>query len=95
MICGAGGIRTLVQTSSKTAFYMLSRRLIVGIALARGRPTQSVVLLFSPDIQDRCPAIPTFLMPHPEHRQEGFPGRQLSLISKIKQPVCKNNCRHL
>ena len=38
-VCGAGGIRTLVQTSSKNAFYMRSFRLVVGIMLARSQPT--------------------------------------------------------
>jgi hypothetical protein len=30
MLCGAGGIRTLVQTDDNTAFYMLIFLLIVG-----------------------------------------------------------------
>ncbi len=36
---GAGGIRTLVQTSSKSAFFMLSPWLIVGIRPVSGQPT--------------------------------------------------------
>ena len=39
--CGAGGSRTLVQTSDRCAFYMLIPRLIVGAAPdtdTQGRP---------------------------------------------------------
>ena len=68
VIGGAGGIRTLVQTSSKNAFYMLSTWLIVGVRLARYKPIGSVVPLFSPRQRNHTRTIPTFAMPHPEHR---------------------------
>jgi len=53
-ICGAGGIRTLVQTSSKNAFYMLSDRLIVGVELAGHQPIQPLVLLNLPRLQNKA-----------------------------------------
>ena len=43
--CGAAGSRTRVQTSSKTAFYMLSFQLIVGEVPAKSHPTLSLFLL--------------------------------------------------
>jgi len=39
IFCGAAGSRTRVQTSSKTAFYMLSFQLIVGKVPAKSHPT--------------------------------------------------------
>jgi len=38
---GAGGIRTLVQTSNYYAFYMLSSRLIFDVHLTRNRLTHT------------------------------------------------------
>ena len=67
-VCGAGGIRTLVQTSSKNVFYMLSLWLIVGIRLVSGEPTQIVVPVISPGQRNDARTISTFAMPHPEHR---------------------------
>ena len=66
--CGAGGIRTLVQTSSKNAFYMLSLWLIVGNRPVSGKPTGSLVPVFSPGQRNNDQTIPTFAMPRPEHR---------------------------
>jgi len=66
--CGAGGIRTLVQTSSKVGFYMLSFCLIVGSELARSGPIQTVFPFFSPEQRNEAQAISTFAMPYPEHR---------------------------
>ena len=43
---GAAGSRTLVQTSSKTAFYMLSFLLIVGFMPVKNQPTYFVSSLF-------------------------------------------------
>jgi len=41
--CGAGGIRTLVQTSSQKAFYMLSLLLIVGKLAGKRHPTNNLI----------------------------------------------------
>ena len=38
---GAGGIRTLVQTSNDHAFYMLSFCLVVGTQLTKNRPLRA------------------------------------------------------
>ena len=65
---GAGGIRTLVQTSSKNAFYMLSPWFVVGIRPVSGKPTSSLVPVISPGQRNKNPAISTFAMPDPEHR---------------------------
>ena len=65
---GAGGIRTLVQTSSKNAFYMLSLWLIVGNRPDSGKPTRSLVPVISHGQRNDNQAISTFAMPHPEHR---------------------------
>ena len=75
-LCGVGGIRTLVQTGSETVFYMLSSGYLVGERLVRNRPICTVFPETSPEHRESDQAIPAFLMPHPEHRQEGFPGRQ-------------------
>lgn len=40
--CGAGGSRTLVQTSRKNAFYKFSLRLIVGCRMVRDQPYDSL-----------------------------------------------------
>lgn len=77
MGCGAGGIRTPVQTSSRTAFYMLSHRLIVGRRMARGRPALTVVTLISDAHRNLEQPIPAFLMPLSERRRDGLPGRQV------------------
>jgi hypothetical protein len=50
--------------------------LIVGIRMVRSGPAGSLVLMISPRLQNKAVTIPTFAMPRPEHRQEGFPGRQ-------------------
>jgi hypothetical protein len=66
--CGAGGIRTLVQTSSKNAFYMLILWLIVGSRPVRGNPTCSLVPVISPGQRNNNQTISTFAMPRSEHR---------------------------
>ncbi len=55
---------------------MLSFRLVVGIRMVRSGPAESLVLFISPQLQNKAAIIPTFAMPRPEHRQEGFSGRQ-------------------
>jgi len=40
-LSGAGGIRTLVQTSNNNAFYMLSFCLVVGAQLTKNRPLRT------------------------------------------------------
>jgi len=45
-LSGAAGIRTLVQTSSKSAFYMFSLHLIVG-KNTRGRHPNIYLILFN------------------------------------------------
>jgi len=49
--CGAGGIRTLVQTSSRSAFYMLISYLIVGAGLQKSHDTTPVSPKFSLKLQ--------------------------------------------
>lgn len=44
-ICGDGGSRTRVQTSSTNAFYALSFQLIVGMLPGENGPTTSLFLL--------------------------------------------------
>lgn len=50
--CGAGGVRTRVQTGNQQAFYMLSRRLIVGGAPGERPPN----IPLSARIFAQCPA---------------------------------------
>jgi len=59
---GAGGIRTRVQTSSKTAFYMLICHLVVENKPAVSRPTCSVSPVVSPWLRGANKTIPTFAM---------------------------------
>lgn len=46
-LCGAGGSRTLVQTSRKNAFYKFSLRLLVGCRTVRDQPHDSLSSKFS------------------------------------------------
>lgn len=66
--CGVGGSRTLVQTSSKIVFYMLSFRLIVGNKPAGNGPICNLVPYFSSVHRNPGRTISTFAMPRPEHR---------------------------
>jgi len=61
-LSGAAGSRTLVQTSSKTAFYMLSFLLIVGQMTGK-KPTYHCRITFVSLLHQRLvKAIPTFMM---------------------------------
>jgi len=68
IICGVGGSRTLVHTGSKTVFYMLSPRLIVGNRPAGNNLICYLVPEFSSCRRNTGRTISTFSMPHPEHR---------------------------
>jgi len=59
-ICGAGGNRTLVQTSSQKAFYMLSPELIFGILPGQGRPKISLASLIFVSASEPYTAYPGF-----------------------------------
>jgi hypothetical protein len=74
--CGAAGSRTLVQTSSNNAFYMLSLSYFVGMKLAKGQPTPSLVPVISKKPRNKIFSIQTFSMLLPQHRQERFRGKQ-------------------
>ena len=50
---GAGGSRTLVQTSDRCAFYMLIPRLIVGECTGHGHPRHPVASKISPQARGR------------------------------------------
>ena len=88
-----------VEPSSKQAVKMLSTCLAFGWLSGADRPKASQsepYSLFSHSVTGtltepsqlfRCPIRNTV--------EKGFPGDNQRLISEIKQPICKNNCRHL
>jgi hypothetical protein len=94
--CGAGGSRTLVQTSSNKAFYMLSLSYFVGMK-AGERPTYFILSsyffkkvaehnFFYPDIFDASSATPSGKV---SREAEG------GLIFLIKRPTRSYNRCHL
>jgi len=79
LVCGAGGVRTRVQTGSQKAFYMLIHSLIVGKKPVSVEPILSVV----PEVFDHAAGhaqlIQAFLMLRSGHRLTRFPGEQIKL----------------
>jgi len=76
---GAGGNRTLVQTSSQKAFYMLSPELIFGILPGQGRPKLSLASLIFVSVSEPYTAYPGFCGVSSGHGQVWLPGKQHAL----------------
>ncbi len=74
---GAGGSRTLVQTDSQSAFYMLSTVLVVGKMPLRYQATFSVVPKISKTKRNILFSILSFPMLLTERQQDELPGKQL------------------
>jgi len=74
---GAAGSRTLVQTSSKNAFYMFILLLIVGKAQEEGTPILTLSFKISSNHQGSGLTSPAFLILRTGHRRAEFPGKQL------------------
>ena len=55
---GAGGSRTLVQTSSKSAFYMLSLLLVFEFCPGKDTRKQNLISFISPDERSHHPTSP-------------------------------------
>ena len=61
--CGAGGIRTLVQTVKPHAFYMLIPDFGFRAAPRPGPPSVALVSKGSPTMRDKPPTIPDIVAP--------------------------------
>ena len=77
---GAGGSRTRVQTCCKSAFYMFSRRLLVGFLQVRDQPTGRLSSKISPMHRSLHPLAKSFTTLLAGRRLAGLPGKRPRLI---------------
>ena len=77
VFCGAGGIRTLVQTSNTQAFYMLILLLIFVVEQTANSQLCAYLLKFSSDNRSAYQLISAFSMPRNRTSQNRTFGRHL------------------